>query len=163
MELDRIDAGTQVGASKRHLDERLPRCSPRFRARVNVSESRSAIHQLPAQWRVAADRLRHYAAAGHAQLLEICADELDAALRARGAELLNLEQAAAASGFSADHLGREVRAGRIPNYGRPRAPRVRRADLPRKPGWLRPEEPDTTFIGARGRIARAVADSLLGD
>ena len=50
---------------------------------------------------------------------------------------MTLAQAAVASGYSADHLGREVREGRIPNAGRPHAPRIRRANLPRK----RPELP----------------------
>ncbi|MDE2782551.1 MAG: hypothetical protein OXK77_06320, partial [Gemmatimonadota bacterium] len=41
-------------------------------------------------------------------------------------------EAARESGYSADHLGRLVRDGRIPNAGRPGAPRIARTDLPRK-------------------------------
>lgn len=103
-----------------------------IRTRVNVSQSRSEIQQLPGQWRAAADRLRHYAAASHAQLLEVCADELDAAIRAGEDAVLTLGQAATESGLTADHLARQIRTGRIPNAGRHHAPRIRRADLPCK-------------------------------
>ena len=43
-----------------------------------------------------------------------------------------LVEAARESGYSADHLGRLVRDGKIPNAGRPGAPRIARRDLPRK-------------------------------
>jgi hypothetical protein len=58
------------------------------------------------------------------ELDQLAADERDA--------VLTLAEAAAASGYSADHLGRLVRAGRLVNIGRAGAPRVRRGDLPRK-------------------------------
>lgn len=48
-------------------------------------------------------------------------------------EALTLKQAAERSGYSANHLGRLIRDGRIPNAGQPNAPRIRRGDLPRKP------------------------------
>jgi len=47
---------------------------------------------------------------------------------------LNLQQGAVESGYSADHLGRLVKDGAIPNAGRQKAPKVLRKDLPRKPG-----------------------------
>ena len=47
---------------------------------------------------------------------------------------LNLQQGAAESGYSPDHLGRLVKAGEIPNAGRENAPRILRKHLPRKPG-----------------------------
>jgi len=126
--------------------------------------SATALRELVPAWRARAADLRSWALAdGAATALERAADELEAALHSEAEELLNLEQAAAASGFSADHLGREVRAGRIPNAGRPNAPRIRRADLPRKTGWLPPEAPPGHVVGARGRIARAVAHSTTGD
>ena len=48
-----------------------------------------------------------------------------------GAQLLTLTQAAAACGYSADHLGRLVREGALTNYGRLHAPRVRSAEASR--------------------------------
>ena len=49
-------------------------------------------------------------------------------------ELLTLREAAAISGYTEDHLGRLIRDGTIPNTGRRGAPRIRRGDLPRRPG-----------------------------
>ncbi len=73
---------------------------------------------LPPAWRERAALLRQHGATEAAQTANVLADELELALREQGEELFNLEQAAVISGFSADHLGREVRAGRIPNRGR---------------------------------------------
>ncbi len=62
---------------------------------------------------------------------EVLAD-LEALLAAARDVPLTLHEAAQESGYSGDHLGRLVRAGRIPNAGRPYAPRIRRRDLPRR-------------------------------
>jgi len=61
---------------------------------------------------------------------EILADleQLDAV----GEQALSLVEAASECGYSADHLGRLVRSGQIPNAGRANAPKVRRRDLPKK-------------------------------
>jgi hypothetical protein len=104
--------------------------------------------------------LRAHAAEGAARAYELVADELDAALQGQDAELLNLTQAAAESGYSADHLGREIARGRIPNAGRRNAPKVRRTDLPRKPGALPPQQ-RKPHIG-REDIARAVVNRHVG-
>jgi len=45
------------------------------------------------------------------------------------AETLSLTEAAERTGYSAEHIGRLVRQGRLPNAGRKNAPRVRLADL----------------------------------
>ena len=83
----------------------------------------TAPREMPAMWRQRAKDLRRYGAISNAAALEAAADELESALCEEADELFNLEQAAVISGFSADHLGREVGAGRIPNW----AVRVRRA------------------------------------
>ena len=57
---------------------------------------------------------------------EVLAD-FEAVSRDEGSELLNLTQAAIRSGFSVDTVGRMVRDGRLRNYGRKNAPRVRAA------------------------------------
>jgi hypothetical protein len=63
---------------------------------------------------------------------EDAASELQAHLRDTGMELLTLQAAARETGYSADHLGRLIRAGKLENHGREHAPKVRRGDLPRK-------------------------------
>ncbi len=76
---------------------------------------------------------------------------------------LSLEQASAESGYSVDHLGRLVREGIVPNAGEPYAPRIRRCDLPRKPGFnARAVDNETTRIGLKEQIARSIAESNTG-
>jgi hypothetical protein len=59
------------------------------------------------------------------------------AIRSAGMEApLSLVEAAERSGYTADHLGRLVRSGKIPNVGRKNAPRIRARDLPPKPDKL---------------------------
>jgi hypothetical protein len=115
-----------------------------------------SLDELPAAWRASAVELRRWGAAGHAETLEQAARELSAALAADRDAVLNLEQAARESGFSADHLGKLVRAGRIPNAGRALAPKIRRGDLPRKAGVL-PSAPGRGM--SRVQIARSVVTS----
>lgn len=66
--------------------------------------------------------------------------------------LLTLSAAARESGFSPDHLGRLVKRGHIPNHGRPRAPRVRLSECPRKrlPAACRPKSSNAKFSVATG-------------
>jgi hypothetical protein len=86
---------------------------------------------LPAAWRDHAVRLRPFApSAAHA--FDVAAAQLERSLTEADETLLTLGEAARASGYSSDHLGRLVRAGRIPNAGRRYAPRIRRRDLPRR-------------------------------
>ena len=74
---------------------------------------------------------------------------------------LSLTAAAEESGYSARHLGREVKAGRIPNAGREKAPKILRRDLPRKPSSLRPLPTENMLD--RKRIAQAVATRRTGN
>jgi hypothetical protein len=53
-------------------------------------------------------------------------------LRAQGEETLTLVEAAAACGYSQDHIGNLIRRGKLPNAGWKNAPRIRRSDLPSK-------------------------------
>jgi hypothetical protein len=50
----------------------------------------------------------------------------------RSSELLTLETAARLSGYSADHLARLLREGKVPNSGQKHRPRISRKDLPEK-------------------------------
>ncbi len=113
-----------------------------------------ALADLSASWRTLAAALRPYAPAA-ALAYEQAADQLEAALEAQQNARLTLHEAARESGFSPDHLGRLVREGRIPNAGRPHAPRIRRADLPRRAPL--PGANNRTNLQSPGNLARAVA------
>ena len=91
-----------------------------------------SVRKLPAAWRSRAKALRRYGSEPPAIALERCAEELDATIRDRDETTLSLVEAARESGYSRDHLGRLVRDGKIPNAGRPNAPRIARRHLPRK-------------------------------
>ncbi len=112
------------------------------RRRPRITESPS-VEALPAAWRRQAKALRRYGSEPPAVALERCANELETTLVERDETTLSLVEAARESGYSADHLGRLVRDGRIPNAGRPGAPRIARVHLPRKASA--PPEPRQSF------------------
>jgi hypothetical protein len=87
---------------------------------------------LLAEWRTHAEGLRHYGADAQATAVDQCANRLEEAFRQMEDEQLTLQDAAEESGYTADHLGRLVRDGKIPNAGRPSAPRISRRDVPIK-------------------------------
>ena len=95
-------------------------------------KDRPSVEGLPADWRRRAKSLRRYGGETPAVAIERCADDLEATLVERDETTLSLVEAARASGYSADHLGRLVRDGKIPNAGRLGAPRIALKDLPRK-------------------------------
>jgi hypothetical protein len=114
------------------------------------------IEALVPTWTARAKQLREWAAAEEAaKAWEAAARELDAALKEDDRELLNLQEAARRSGYSPDHLGRLIREGKLPNAGRNHAPRIRAADLPRKPGALSASAPAAAGA-SRESIARAI-------
>jgi hypothetical protein len=77
-----------------------------------------------------------------AQAIRDCADELDTAITEWQLEALTLEQATRESGYSYGGLQRLVAEGKLENVGEEGSPRVRRADLPRKPRALSNGQPD---------------------
>ena len=105
--------------------------------------------ELVTAWLARAEELRPYAAPA-AEAFERAAAELRAALHEESLGTVNLEEAAAISGYSADHLGRLVKDGTIPNAGRKNAPRIRRCDVPRKATAGASREPDPS-LRARSR------------
>lgn len=76
--------------------------------------------------------------------------------REEGEDLLTLTEAAEECGYSADHLGALVRSGKLTNYGRKLAPRVKASELPRKARALTISAKRTN-VGVQ--IAREVAHS----
>jgi len=110
-----------------------------------------AVAELVQDWKARARKLREWAAAEEAaKAWEAAATELESALAAHGQRRLSLQEAAEASGYSADHLGRLLREGRVPNAGRTHAPRIQASDLPLKPGVRRAG----TDAGGAPRIPR---------
>ena len=74
--------------------------------------------------------------------------------------LLNLTEAAKRSGFSRGHLGRLVRQGRIPNAGRPNAPRILLSDLPIRLGHLPPRHvPGQVTRTSKAQIVRSIVNA----
>jgi len=107
-----------------------------------------ALESLASHWRARAEELRSLAAEGQARAFERAAQDLADALAREREATLTLEQAAQESGYSADHLRHLVAEGTVPNAGRRGAPRVRRGDLPTRPGKTRnsPYNPDTDAL-----------------
>ena len=93
--------------------------------------------KLANAWRAKAHDLRDMALESEARVFERCAYDLERSLAEYDLEALTLQQSADESGFSYGHIQRLVAEGAVENVGAPGSPRVRRGDLPRKPG--RPE------------------------
>lgn len=86
------------------------------------------------RWLSRRDELRRLRAlVDGATLCDELLAELDGLADDAANQLLSLHRAAAESGYSADHLGRLVREGKLTNAGRANSPRIRRGDLPFKP------------------------------
>ena len=119
--------------------------------------------ELPDDWRALAAQQRRLGAESQARILDFCADELTAALERAGDELLSLARAAQESGYTADHLSRMVRQGKIPNSGRKSKPLIRRRDLPKK---TLKSEAQSSFFGQsgyiQGRLFRDIIHSKYG-
>jgi multidrug efflux pump subunit AcrA (membrane-fusion protein) len=91
------------------------------------------LDELRARWRARREEFaRFHATIEGATLCDELLAEFDSALQALDDEVLTLRDAAAVSGYTADHLARLIRQGRLPNAGRRRAPLVRRRDIPIK-------------------------------
>ena len=96
--------------------------------------------RLVSRWREEAQILRRYGDANQAILLEECASQVEATWCDYLLEELSVEEAALESGYSLDRLRTLVRRGVIPDRRNPDAEsriRIRRSDLPRRPGRTR--------------------------
>jgi len=125
-----------------------------------LSRNASTVRDLVSQWHTEAETLRNrFRDERGAFLVGRMASELEEALRSDDAEPLTLDQAAKCSGYSSDHLGRLIRNGKLPNAGRPNAPRVRRGDVPTKVSHLR-DDLHTGQIApySRTQIARSIVN-----
>jgi len=89
---------------------------------------------LAGQWRDDAVVYRRRGQETLAAMVESFAADLEQWWVQWQVESLTLQQAAEESGYSYSQLQSLVAAGRLENLGVKNAPRVRRGDLPRKPG-----------------------------
>ncbi|MDT8342683.1 MAG: hypothetical protein RQ751_14325, partial [Longimicrobiales bacterium] len=96
---------------------------------------------LPAEWRDRAVLFEEHGQGG-AVLLRYVADELEQAIREHELELLTLDEAERESGYTRSALEKQIARREIPNAGRKGSPRIRRCDLPKKPGSVVPVEAD---------------------
>ena len=93
-----------------------------------------ALVQALAEIRTKAAELRDsFGDDARARSLEWAASLMESAVREHADERLTLAQAALRSGYSAEHLARLVREGRLANAGRRGSPRIRAGDLPVRP------------------------------
>ncbi len=90
--------------------------------------------ELRKRWTADASTLRQWGAEDEAQVVERCARELAEALDTHDDEALTLAEAAAESGYSVSHLRRLIAQNKLRDTAQVGPPRVRRGDLPRKPG-----------------------------
>ncbi len=135
--------------------------NPRIPNNAVAGSLRDALLALPARWRVQAAELDGWGGAGPAAALKRASDELEAALNDAGAELLTLPLAAREVGRTADHIGRLIRAGKLQNAGRSKAPRVTRADLLAYFGSLPMRTEPRTLDTPKRRAARRVLHSSM--
>lgn len=125
----------------------------------------SFLYDLADHWEAIGDCLSEYGPDESAECLENAARDLREAVRRGMNEPLTLQEAAEESGYSRDRLGTLVRDGKLPNAGEPGSPRIRRRDLPRKPGhggWSPDEHPATesdSSLRSREQMARSVVES----
>jgi hypothetical protein len=106
--------------------------------------------------------MRRFGAAEQATVLETALMELKDFLLRQAEEVITLTQAAHETGYTPDHLGRLVRGGEIPNVGRKNAPRVRRADLPKKTSAAPRAADQSSGRPDPDGLFRSVAESMFG-
>jgi hypothetical protein len=100
--------------------------------------------------------LERWGATVQAETLRHAADELEEAEHVHALELLSLGDSADESGYSISALEKMMARGDVPNAGRKGAPRIRRCDLPRKPGSDIPTDTDGPDV-VTDMLARRVA------
>ena len=93
-----------------------------------------------------------FGAEPQARSLEWAALRVERALRDESDQLLTLAQSAELSGYHPDSLARMVREGQIPDLRPPNSKgpiRIRRGDLPIKPGRLHTPHADVRELASR--------------
>ena len=121
-----------------------------------------SLTDLPPRWTARATEMRFLGQEPLAKLIEALLGEFETELAADATEPLTIAQAANESGYSEEHLRRLVREEQIPSAGRPNSPRIRRADVPIKPGH-NSGNAYPKLLDSKEQIARCVANSERGE
>jgi hypothetical protein len=118
-----------------------------------VATSTSAVHEAVAAIRAKAKEFREaFGDEPRARSLEWAAQKIEEALRDESDQLLTLPQASDISGYHSDSLARMVREGQIPDLRPPNSKgpiRIRRGDLPIKPGQAHTPDADVRELASR--------------
>jgi len=117
----------------------------------------TCIDALLADWREDTARFRSWGDEVRAIMLERVMLDLERVILVAGDESLTVTDASRECGYSERQLRRMLRRGTVHNIGRPNAPRIRRSDLPRKPGYLPPASPTLQIGRTPGQIARSLS------
>jgi hypothetical protein len=91
-----------------------------------------------------------------AKLAAEIVSDLEAIEHVHNAASVTLTEAHLIGGYSIDHLQRLVSSGQLQNLGRKGKPRIRRADVPIKPGRGLRDSTDDGSLDARRRIVASV-------
>lgn len=94
--------------------------------------------RLAEEWEEEADLLRRRGAPQQAEALESAAEDLCRRLQEWGGQPLTVAEAAEESEYSERRLRELLSEETLPNAGEDGAPRIRRRDLPAKPGGSEP-------------------------
>ena len=92
------------------------------------------ICELATAWCDEASGLRRRGLEREARMIESCAEALRNRLHECATHALTVGDAAEESGYSERRLRELLSEGKLPNVGKPGAPRIRRQHLPAKPG-----------------------------
>jgi hypothetical protein len=119
------------------------------------------IGQALTQWRVRREEWGRLGISvdGERVASEIVSD-LEALERTLSSESVTIREAARLGGYSVDRLQHLVADGEIENVGRKHRPRIRRSDVPMKPGHGLQNNADRDQLSERRRIA---ASMITGD
>lgn len=115
-----------------------------------------SLSEIRAKWE--ARRAEHARLDSHVSAARLIADvlaDLEQLERSNALDAVTLAEASAIGGYSVDRLQHLVRSGTIANLGRKGRPRIRRGDVPIKPGYLRPQR-DHDQLHERRRIVASV-------
>ena len=129
-----------------------------------VGTKGSALHRCVTEILAKAKELREaFGDEPRARTLEWAAGKVEQALRDESDQLLRLPDAAELSGYHPDSLARMVREGQIPDLRPPKSKgmiRIRRGDLPIKPG--RPHTPDADVRELASRLPKRGKEGRYG-
>ncbi len=106
------------------------------KAKESTDGGQRKFTRLAAGWRQEAEILRRNEATAQAKVKEDCAEQLEIWEREYQLAALSLRDAVKESGVSYSALQKMLADGRVHNVGEKHRPRIRRGDLPTKPGRL---------------------------